>query len=161
MSSYATAAQLLQFAINATALTNSISTQDQQAACDAASIEADGYLTAQYKLPLLSWGTTLTVHVCNIAAYRLMGRRGYRPSGVDSGFKERYDEAISWLRGVSAGRITPPDITDSASGIRQGAPSVVSGVLGNTVGGNVSPTTQNLGSKPYAYTGVVPGQRGW
>lgn len=158
---YALVADLAQLAANPTSL-NGIPSTDQQAALDAASAEADGYLAAQYQLPLVSWGTPLRMHVCNMAMYRLMARRGYRPGGADVSFKERYDEAIAWLRGVSAGRVTPPDLIDSSpGGVRQGAPGVVTGLVGNTVGGSATPTVQLGGSKPYPYTGTIPGQRGW
>lgn len=159
--SYALVADLAQLSANPTSL-NSIPSGDQQAALDAASAECDGYLASQYALPLKSWGTPLRMHVCNMAMYRLMARRGYRPGATaDTSFKDRYDEAIQWLRGVSSGKITPPDIVDSSGGVRQGAPAVLTGIVGNTVGGSISPSVQLAGNKPYPFTGSIPGQRGW
>ena len=164
MSSYATPAQLAQYSLNATALggVNPISSTDQQAELDSASTEIDGYLASQYLLPLLTWGTDLTVHVCNIAAYRLMGRRGYKAGGADQGFKDRYDEAIRWATKIAQGTISPPTIKDSTpAGSGEGAPGVMTGLAGSTVGGCVTPSVQLGGPSPYPYIGTSTGKRGW
>ncbi len=160
MSSYAAPAQLVQLAINAVAL-GSITNADQQAALDAASTELDGYLASQYVLPLSSWGTDLTEHTCHIAAYRLMGRRGYRAGGVDQGFKERYDDAIRWATKISTGTVSPPGIIDSSPNLREGAPGFVSGLVGNTIPGTATPSITIAGGRVNPNTGVVPGKRGW
>ncbi len=160
MSSYATTAQLAQLAINAAALT-SISSGDQQTALDSASTEIDGYLSSQYILPLSSWGTDLVEHVCHIAAYRLMGRRGYRAGGVDQGFKERYDDAIRWATKVASGTVSPPGIIDATPGFREGAPTISTGQVGNTLPGNTTPTITIAGGKPFPGTNIMPGKRGW
>jgi phage gp36-like protein len=161
VTSYALVVDLTQLASNPNSLAT-VPAADQQAELDACSAEADGYLAAQYKLPLISWGTPLRRHVCNMALYYLMSRRGYKPGGSDTSFEDRYNRAIEWFRGVSAGRITPPDIVDSSpAGLRQGAPAVVTGLVGNTVGGSMTPSVQLGGNKPYPFTGTIPGQRGW
>lgn len=167
MTSYATTAQLAQYSLGSLALGGSISTADQQAELDAASLEMDGYLAAQYSLPLTSWGTTLAVHVCNVAAYRLLGRRGYRAGGVDQGFRERYEDAIKWATKIAQGTLSPPDIVDATPGIRDGGPATTTGMNGNTVGGTAVPSvlnpsvTSGTGSRPYPYIGNPPGSRGW
>lgn len=160
MSSYATIAQLASVGINAVAL-GSVSTTDQQAALDDASTEIDGYLASQYALPLTAWGNDLIGHVCSIAVYRLMSRRGYRAGGVDAGFKTRYDDAIAWATKISEGTVSPPGIIDSSPGVKDGAPLLLSGVSGNTIAGNATPSITLAGAKPYPFTGTIPGKRGW
>lgn len=113
MSRYALTTDLASLSLPAGALA-SISSTDQQAALDVASAEADGYLGASFRLPLITWGVDLKQHVCGIAAFRLMHHRGYNPQmGANDTIRQCYDDAIGWLHGVSAGRVTPV-VTDSA-----------------------------------------------
>lgn len=101
-------------AINAAALTG-IDDPRKTAAIAGASAEADDYLRDQYTLPLQTNGSaSLTIHVANIAVYRLMVGRGYNPeAGGDPGIRDRYKDAIDWLKLVAAGKVTP-NVTDSA-----------------------------------------------
>lgn len=161
MASYATLADLAQFAINPNAFA-SISGSVQQAQLDAASTLAEGYLADQYHLPIVApYPVDLRMNVCQIAAFFLMTFRGYRPGGADELIRVRYDDAIKWLTNIASGMISPPGIIDSSPTVKEGAPVVVTGVLGNVVGGYAAPSTSPLGAKPYPYTGTVPGRRGW
>lgn len=160
MSSYASTTDLVTMSIASTAIA-SVATASQQAVLDAASIEADGYLAAQYHLPITAWGADLKQHVCDIAAYRLMCLRGYSPGGSDDIFRERYDDAIAWLKLVAQGTVSPPNIVDSTPAVREGAPEIQTGLGGNTVGGGVSPQQYLGGPTAYPFVGAVSGRRGW
>lgn len=160
MSSYATVADLASMSMNAAAF-GSVSALDQQAVLDAMSGEADGHINNQYHLPLTAYPRELTRRICDMAAYEIMCRRGYFPEGNDQILRERYDDAIKWLMLVGSGRLTPPGIVDSTPTTHDGAPVITTGVAGNVVGGNLTPSTTFAKAKPYPYTGTIPGTRGW
>jgi phage gp36-like protein len=101
--------------VNAGAFTGVV-TADQDAALDAASREADGFLTRRYTLPLLQFGSDLKQAVCDIAAYRILRARGFNPAkgGSDSEqLRLGYQDAMKWLGQVSDGKVTPVGIVDS------------------------------------------------
>lgn len=107
MSSYATPASLVQYGINAAAL-QPFTTQQQQAALDAASSVVDGYLGSRFQLPLVSWGEDLRRTVAIIAAFDLMMSRGLDPNHqATQVLQQRYDSAVTWCRDIAAGRVTP------------------------------------------------------
>jgi phage gp36-like protein len=167
MASYATTTDLAQYAVNPSAFA-SVSAQNQQAQLDAASTVAEGYLADQYHLPIVApYPVDLKIAVCSIAAFYLMSFRGFQPDGKDIVIRQRYEDAISWLKSIATGTITPAGIIDSTPQTREGAPAIVTGVMGNVVGGYAAPTTiagnpaNPAGVKPYPYTGTVPGRRGW
>ncbi len=115
MSSYATPSELASLSLPADALAD-ITTQDQQTAIDAASDEADSYFRSRYTLPLT--GTipeALKQAVCDIAAYRLMKRRGFDPD-QDPSVRQGFTDALGWLDDVGNSRITPT-ITDSSGSV--------------------------------------------
>lgn len=114
LSSYATPADLKSLSLAAAALTG-VDDPSIQAAIDAASSVADGYLGSRYTLPITGHGQDLTRAVCNIAAYDLLSVRGYNPDpGGNDNIRQRYDDAIRWLERVSAGTVSPADIADSS-----------------------------------------------
>ena len=94
------------------------------AALQAASDEADGYLRAQFTLPLVgNIPQDLVRAVCQIAASDVMAERGYNPdSGADSIFELRAKAARSWLLLVAEQKITP-SVTDSSSAAAPGVTS--------------------------------------
>jgi phage gp36-like protein len=63
-----------------------------------ASAEADSYLCARYAAPVLQPGDALVQCVLDIARFRLWDRRA--PDEV----RQRYEDAMRWLRDVAAGR---------------------------------------------------------
>lgn len=102
---YADRTDLSRLGIAAAALSG-VATATQDAALDAASDTADGYLRGRYTLPLTTWGDDLRAHVCGIAAWRLLANRGFDPNRAgDIAIRQLYDDAISWLKDVSAGRV--------------------------------------------------------
>lgn len=109
---YAKVADVGIHAIPADAI-KSVSVAEQAACCLAATDEADGYIGGGKTLPLTAWGDDLTAQVANIAAFKIMKRRGFQPQGSDELIVKGRDDAISWLRGVGRGDIEPPGMVDS------------------------------------------------
>lgn len=120
MAAYATITHLDEFGIPSSALEGFDSTK-KQAALDAASSVANGYLGAAFVLPLTSWGDDLRQHVVAIAIWNLVNRKGFNPDGVDALFRMRYEDAIDWLRRVADGRLTPDGLVDSTPETFEGA----------------------------------------
>ena len=96
---------------------------------EAASRYADSKMRARYSLPLLAWDTTITMHVCRIAAYNILVTRGYNPeAGADIAITQRHQEALEFFDGVERQR-THPNVTQtptSSPGVDM--PQVLSGV---------------------------------
>ena len=109
---YATRVDLERLALPAAALAG-IPAADQDAALEAASDLADSYLRARYTLPLVAWEDDLRRAVAAIAAYDLMVRRGFSPTGADEQLRLRYEDALRWLERVAAGQLHP-QIVDSS-----------------------------------------------
>src|ERR1035437_8892380 len=106
MSRYATSIDLTRLSLPASALVG-VDPGEQQAALDAASDVADGYLASRFKLPLLPpFPGDLVQVVCDLGAYLCMKRRGFNPEG-DPNIVKGYDDAIGWLEGVSRNLVTP------------------------------------------------------
>ena len=89
------------------------------AAIDQAGAEADGYLATRYAVPVTSVGANLTRVTLDIARFRLWDNRS--PEEV----RTRYDDAVKWLRDVSAGRVL---LTD-ASGLPIATPTTSSSAI--------------------------------
>jgi phage gp36-like protein len=121
-SQYATEAQLMSLSItqaNAQRFGNTA----MVAALQAASSLADGYINSVFVLPLQTspqgWDMSLTLHVCNIAAYLLFNQFGFNPNAPqDQLIVKRYNDAIAWLQSISEEKITP-DWTDSSGATPQ------------------------------------------
>lgn len=125
MPRYATTSDLARLGIATNAL-SALATATQEAALDAASSLADGYLASRYALPLTAWGDDLRLHVAGMAAFRLLAGRGYDPQrGGDEVIRMLWDDAIRWLERVSAGNVTPAGITDSTPDESEEVPSTV------------------------------------
>ncbi len=111
---YATRAELVKLSVPPAGLAG-ISAQDQDDALRAASRTVDSYLTARFQLPLSQVGEDVTQVTCDIAAYRLLKRRGFRPDSADAEqYRLAYADAIKWLEGVAKGNITPTDLVTAA-----------------------------------------------
>lgn len=103
-------------AIDATVLARAL------AAADAL---ADNYLAVRYAVPLAVTPAVLVEACCDIARYELTRGPGLRATDE---IKNRYDQRVSWLKDVSAGRATlgvgAADILTPASA---GLPEMTSG----------------------------------
>jgi len=71
-------------------------------ALEDASDEIDGYLEGRYRLPLQSPPRSLRILACNIAMYRLLS---LRQIDVMEDQRQRYEDAIKYLRAVANGDI--------------------------------------------------------
>lgn len=114
MTRYAETADLTALSISAGALAG-ISAGDQQAALESESEYADSYLSKRFTLPLTSWGRDLKQAVCDLAAYRLMKRRGFNPEKNDAEqLRLAKKDAETWLEKVSTGKVNPMNVRDSS-----------------------------------------------
>lgn len=155
---YATRDELASLSVASRALAK-IPAEQQDAALNAASRLADGYLNMRYRMPLTLWGDDLKQAVCDIAAFRLMKARGFNPESADAEMlQEGERQAIKWLEALAAGKINPVGIRDSEpSGVNvedsttasQGRPFVVQvhegGVSGETFWGDGTSSSDGVG----------------
>lgn len=98
-----------------------------------ASAIIDGYLRDQFTLPLTGTvGGDIRRACVNIAVYFIMVGRGYNPdAGADPGIRERYTDALTWLKLVAQGTVTPT-VTDSSAGSAEGRPGARPGVFSSS-----------------------------
>jgi len=118
-SQYATIAELQSLSITQAAAARFGSTA-MTACLQAASSIADGYLASQFTLPLdtspQGWDMSLTLQVCNIAAWLLYNQFGFSPSAPgDALVVGRYEAAIKWLEHCSEEKIFPQFIDSSGT----------------------------------------------
>lgn len=131
MARYAEASDLAALGVRVQATTG-ISSGDINSALDAASLLFDSYARARYVVPFTTWGADVTGAVSKVAAYEILSVRGLSPaeSQSDQNIRDRYRDAIAWMKDVSAGRVhvsggnTTPASTRHA---RASAPRVASG----------------------------------
>lgn len=77
-----------------------IDTAGVERACDDASGEIDGYVSAAgYTVPLATVTRIITAYACDIARYRLYDEH------VSDAVKKRYDDAVKFLVRVSRGEV--------------------------------------------------------
>lgn len=105
----------------------SVSNVDKGAALAGATGELDDYLNGRYTLPLTAWGDSLRQHTVNIAAYRLLVKRGWSPvSPEDETVRTNFNDALEWALLVKDEKIQPPDIIDSTPDVYDAGGFVVS-----------------------------------
>lgn len=125
MTRYATTTDLARVGIGAAALSG-VSTAAQEAALDAASALADGYLCSRFTLPLSAWGADLTGAVARMAAWEVLRVRGYDPqAGGDEAVRLGYTDSMRWLEGVQAGRVSPQGVTDATPSVDESSQQTV------------------------------------
>lgn len=89
------------------------------AALENASRTVDSYIGARYRMPIAAWGNDIEKCVCDLAAYSIMQRRGFAPGAGDAEqLRQRYEDAIGWLKDVARGVASPfgiqqASVTDS------------------------------------------------
>lgn len=105
MTRYAEAADLAALGVRAQA-TGGISAGDINSALDAASVLFDGYARARYDVPFAAWGVDVRSAVARVAAYEILSVRGMNPnaSQADESVRDRYRDAVAWMKDVAAGR---------------------------------------------------------
>ena len=85
-----------------------------EAALDAASAMADGYLRDRYELPLSSWSDDLPRNGLPHRHLDAAREPGLRPArGADEVVRLQYEDAMRWLRDVGAGRVRLGSVVDA------------------------------------------------
>jgi phage gp36-like protein len=79
----------------------------RDAARAAATAEAVSYLRAFAAPPYTSVGDDVKQAVADIASYRCASDHGYRPDGTAADIRQRFDDAMDWLKMVASGAVTP------------------------------------------------------
>ena len=110
---YATPQDLERLSLPAAAL-EGVSPSTRAEALASATDDADAALGAIYELPLVAWPDSLRQRVTDIAAFRLLRRRGFQPTGADELVVKAYDDAMEWLARVARGTLVLPGVVDSA-----------------------------------------------
>ena len=104
---YCALSDLSTIGINSIAL-NDVSDAEQNAAIVSASAMIDDHIGGRYPLPLLAWPTSFTYHCAKIAVYVCLSARGYNPdAGADPLWKQDYEKAIAWCRGIQRQEVHP------------------------------------------------------
>lgn len=125
MARYAEAADLAQVGLSSD-LTTGIDAAVINGVLDKRSRFADGYLAGRWTLPLTAWGDDLRLAVCQLAAWDIMTTVvGMNPEDAsNSNWRDRRDEALSWLRDVAAGKVTPVGIVDTTPDVPEAGVSI-------------------------------------
>jgi phage gp36-like protein len=74
----------------------------------------NGYLNSRYRLPLVAVPDDLKHKTAALAGYILLQNRGFGPGEDAEQFTTMRDQAISWLREIVKGTVTPYGIKDSS-----------------------------------------------
>jgi phage gp36-like protein len=111
--SYATIAEFFVYGLPVTARGQMTDAQIQ-GALDSASSEMDGHFRGRpYALPLLSWGVEIKRINAVMAAWELMGVRGFNPAGgADPVLAKRFDDAMSLLKSIQR-KAYHPEVVES------------------------------------------------
>lgn len=134
LQSYATIDDLQDAGLPPAALEGGPSFARQQKALMRASRVADTYLRNRYTLPLICpIDQALIDAVVQIAAWRLMSRRGFNPSsGLDVAIRQGYEDAMAFLTRIANGQaqlcvtqtvpesLQPDVATGESRGLNQG-----------------------------------------
>lgn len=75
-------------------------------ALEAATSTVNGYLAPRGYTPLTVVPRDVKQATADIAAYRLASRRGYSPRGANTDLRQRFDDAMAWLRDVADGAVS-------------------------------------------------------
>jgi phage gp36-like protein len=126
MSQYCTLAQFQTLGITPAARVR-FSDDSCTAQLIAASGIADSYLASQFTLPIVTYDTSLTLAVANIAAYNLYCQYGFNPanSPADQLIQIKYENAIKWLSQIRDEELFP-QWTDSSSTVPAAGPYIES-----------------------------------
>lgn len=110
---YATPVDLLAFGGLTGRVLGQFTTSQQAVKLAAAEAMANGYLRVQYAVPMTAPSGDLKIRVCHIAAYMILGELGFNPEAApDQIVVKNYDDAIGWLKDVSAGRVALESTAD-------------------------------------------------
>lgn len=123
---YCTIAEITTLGINPGALSD-VDNPTKTAAIAAISDMMDGYLSAQFKLPLVTFGSDVKLCCAVLVGGQLLRSRGYDPE-ADPSVGENIRSKEQWLRDVARG-IVRPQVVDSSPSAELGLPSAGPRVL--------------------------------
>lgn len=125
--SYATPIELAAIGLPAQALAG-VATATQQRHLDDATARIDSYLRTRYSVPLTAPYPAEVIECCaKLAAYTLLVWRGFDPVRSPETFRLGYEDAITWLKDLSAGRASLAVTADATPNVLEGAPRVQTG----------------------------------
>lgn len=79
----------------------------------------DAFRTAN-PAPLTKWSPSVAQNTASVAAYLLMGHRGFDPEGPDALIVDKHNNAQKWLVRVANGEIRPVGVTPGSNlGVHQ------------------------------------------
>lgn len=114
MAQYATSTEFSDQSLPSESLTG-ISAGTINAALTWASGKINSYLGKRYALPLVSYGEDLKLACCDLAAWYLIKRRGFKTNaGSENAIVKAHDDSIQWLRDVAKGLAEPDAIVDAS-----------------------------------------------
>lgn len=114
MTVYATTADIETYGVGGSAFAG-VAPEALSDALARASAIADEYLSQRFALPLTAWSAQLRGAVVSIAVHELFGVRGYNPEiGPDAVVRQRFDDAMRWLREVRDGSAAGVGLVDSS-----------------------------------------------
>ncbi len=123
---YATPADLGSLSIAAAVLTNATA-NDKAKALISSTDKCSSFIGNSHKMPLVSWGDDVRQSCSDIALYHVINSIvGHRPGPLDESIKDRHDEALEWLKLVSAGHATPDGMVDDTPDTYEGGAYVYS-----------------------------------
>lgn len=121
-----TDSELLSMGVASNALASIPSTVRDAARATASSF-ALSYLRKRFTLPLTSVSDDVKRAVAHCATYDLLSRKGFNPLlAGDAVIRDRYTDAVAWLRAVASGTVEPESITDSTPAVSEAGPLVSS-----------------------------------
>ncbi len=129
MSQYATLADLTSQGLPEAALEGMTAQGiDPDEHLTAASARFDASARGRYRLPLTSpYPLEVISCVCSLAAYSILSVRGFDPqNGSDFNIRQRYEDAVMWLRDLSRGHINLDVSADATPDAHDGGPIVAS-----------------------------------
>lgn len=140
---YATQSDLTDAGIPAAALgtgQTAVTTTQITKALQEASDFADGFFRARYGMtavPFVAWDSTVTKQIAKIAAYYVMGVRGYFSQGdVNEEIRRGYTDAVEWLNKVQRQQAHPLVTLANSATARQEPNLISSSVVNLSSGGS-------------------------
>jgi phage gp36-like protein len=121
MTQYVTRTEFADQGLPAEALTGLSNATIDEALVWASSV-CDMYLRKRHKLPLVAWEEDLRALVCDLAAWRILKRKGFNPNApAHQAIVKSYDEAILTLKDLVKGLIEL-GVTDSSPDLDEEGP---------------------------------------
>lgn len=91
-----------------------------------ASDDISDHLNGAFVPPIVAVGDSVRQRGSEIAIFRLMKHKGFKPGGYDELIVKASDDAMSWLKRVASGALKPHGIVDSTPTINEASAAVVS-----------------------------------